>query len=490
MPANRSIQSRAMTGALWSAVSAVGLITIQLVQLAVLGRLLSAEDFGLVAMAMVILGVANAYSDVGLSNAILTHQGITSQHLASLYWLNWGASVFAAMAIWFAAPLAAWGFGEHQLQPLVVWLAATLLAVPLGLQYQLLLQKELRLKPIALIEVCSGLLGLAVSIISALNGQGAYSLVFGSLTVALVKAVAFFLVGFRRWPVTMHFALADVRPYLGFGVYQVGERTLNFAAWNLDKVMIGGLLGAHALGIYNVAYQLMQKPLQFVMPIVSRIALPLFSSMSEESSRLRSGYLLVIQGLGMLLFPIFALIFVLAEPVILLLVGSSWLDAVPVLRWLAILGCFYTIGFPIGSLLLARRRADVAFWMNVFGIVANAVAILIGMNFGIEGVAIALILAQLLCIFPAWFWVRWKVAGMKPKEYISSFIPPLLLSIMAGLSIYFIQQHVIPMGYGILVVTGILAVLMCATYLLLVMLFLRAPVMRVIALYRNRTLGS
>jgi lipopolysaccharide exporter len=482
------IRARTFSGIFWSTFSSVGATLIQLAQFAILGRILTAEDFGLIAMAMVVLGVANVYADIGISNAILTHHEISTRQLSSLYWLNWGASIIAAAAVWLAAPLAAWSFSEHKLEPLIIWLAATVLVAPLGLQYQLLLQKELRLKPIALIDIFSGLLGLLVSVISALNGKGAYSLVFGSLTAACSRAVTLFFIGFRQWPVTAHFELADVKPYLGFGAYQVGERTLNFVAWNLDKMLIGGLLGAHALGIYNVAYQLMQKPLQFLTPIVWRVALPLYSSMSEELARLRSAYLLVIEGVGLLLFPVFVLMVVLAEPIILLLVGPKWLAAVPVFRWLAMLGCLYAIGFPVGSLLLARRRADIAFWLNVWALLLYAVAVYTGSKYGISGVALALLVVQVAGLFSVGFWVRWKVVGMRPLEFISSFMPPLLLAGLSGLTADLIWQLLAQvLGETPLFASAIFtASFMCAIYILLVVLFLRKPVTRVMTLYKNR----
>jgi len=480
------IRSRVFSGICWSTLSSISNVVVGILQLAVLGRLLGAEDFGLVAMAAVVLGIANIYADVGMSNAILTHHQITTQQLSSLYWLNWGASILAALVIWLSAPLAAFLFDESRLEPLIAWLAGTLLIAPLGLQYRLLLQKELYFKPISLIEVCSGFLGLAVSIVLAVNGQEAYSLVFGNLANTTFKAIALFFVGFKRWPITFYFAWADVKPYLGFGAYQLGERTLNFVAWNLDKLMIGGLLGSQALGVYNVAYQLMQKPLQFVTPIVSGIALPLFSSISDELAKLRSSYLLVIQGLGLLLFPVFISMFVLAEPIILFIVGPNWLDVVPVLRWLALLGNLYAIGFPVGSLLLARQRADIAFWLNIWALSLYGLAVFVGSSFGIVGVAIALFVVQIIGLFTAGFWVRWKVVNMLPMEFFRAFMPSLLIASVSGLITHVIGVYIINIsGYLPLAISILFTI-----YLSLIMFFLRAPLMRVIVLYKNRSLDA
>jgi O-antigen/teichoic acid export membrane protein len=483
------LRSRVFPGVLWGTFSSVGSGILQLIQLAILGRLLRAEEFGLVAMATVVTGLATVYADFGMNNAILTHRDITNRQLSSLYWLNWTASIGVGLIIVLAAPLVASGFGEEALVPLIYWSVVALLFTPLGSQYQLLLQKELRIKPIAIAEMIAATLGLIVATVWALRGAGALAIVFGAVTTAATKSLLMFIVGVRRWPIAFHFSGKDVRPYLSFGAYQLGERTLNFATRNVDKVLIGMLLGAFSLGLYHVAYQVMQKPLQLVQPIVTRVAVPFFASISEDSQSVRSNYLLITQAAAIVLFPIFLLITVIAEPVLLLLVGSKWSDATPVLRWLSIWGCFSAIGFVLGSLLLAYRRADIAFWYNVWGVVVYASAISIGSNFGIEGVAIALVAVQLLALFPVGFWLRWKVMGMGPKEYILAFLPVLVIGGLSALATGFIRNYSDSQGWigSTLVEVTLSSVTMCAVYLALTGLFLRGSIIGMVRLYRQRT---
>lgn len=481
------MRGRAFSGVYWGAVASSGALIIQLAQIAILGRMLGVEDFGLMAMAMVALGIANAYADLGMGNAILTHQGITPHQLSSLYWLNWLVSSLAAGLVWLAAPMAAWAFGDARLEPLVAWLAVVLLVAPLGVQFQLLLQKALQIKPIALVEIASAMAGLGVSVTFASMGSGAMSLVYGNLSAAALKAIAFFLVGFRRWPVKRHFMLADVRPYFGFAAYQVGERTLNFAAWNLDKMLIGSLLGAHALGIYHLAYQMMQKPLQFVSPIVNRVALPLYASMSEDLAALRSAYLRTIESLGMLLFPVYLLMAVLAQPLILIFVGPAWGEAAPVLQWLSLLACLYVVGFPVGNLLLARKRADIAFWLNVWAIMLYALAVSAGSSYGIEGVAQALLLVQVGGLFTVGFWVRRKVVGMGAEEFLRACLPPLVCAAVAAMGAWLAYRGMAisamnELAGGVLLAT----VVMALTYTVLLLVFMKGALRRLVDVYRMR----
>lgn len=434
------IKHRAVSGVFWGTLSSLSGACLQLIQLALLGRLLGAQDFGLVAMTAVAVGFANVFADVGLSNAIVTRHDLSRRQLTSFYWLNTGTGFLISALIMLCSPAIAWGFGVVDLQPLVVWSALSLLVAPIGLQFQLLLQKELQIRPIALVEIVSGFSGLAVSILAALHGHGAYALVFGNLAMASVKSLSFFMIGIKKWPLALHFSMADIKPFVSFGAFQVGERALNFAAWNMDKVMIGSLLGAHALGLYTVAYQLMQKPIQFVQPILTRVMTPLFATINQDQAALREGYAFIMQSLSFSMFPILIAMSVLAEPVIRLLVGSGWVDAAPVLRWLTLLGCLYAVGFPIGSLLLAKGRADMAFGLNVWALLLYVTAVSCGSRWGIEGVAIALLITQLAGLFSIGFWVRWKLIEMQPAAFLAAIMPSLISAAVAGLLAWLVSD--------------------------------------------------
>src|SRR5438093_333790 len=174
-----SLKTAAISGAKWTTASTATVSAVQLLQLVVLARVLAPNDFGIMAMAMAALGFAQIFTDAGISSAIIHRQTSSRQELSSLYWLNVfaGVSVFCLALV--ATPLLVSFFGDARLGLLFPCTALVFLIAPFGLQPQLLLQRDLQFKRLALIEVSSAAVGAGVAIASAYAGYGVYALAFG-----------------------------------------------------------------------------------------------------------------------------------------------------------------------------------------------------------------------------------------------------------------------------------------------------------------------
>lgn len=420
-----SLRKQAVSGVRWTTVSAVAGGGVQFLQLALLARLLAPEDFGLMAMVLVVLGFGQAYVDMGLSKAIIHRQDVTREQLSSLYWVNLAAGTAVFLLVFGAAPLVARFYGEPRLGSLLAWAALAFLVTPFGQQYHTLLEKELRFGQLALADVVSAVVGLLVSVFLAYRGAGVYALVVGQLASAGVRSGLLVGVGWREWRPALHFRRDDLRGYLGFGLFQMGERSVNYLAANMDKLLIGSLLGVGPLGYYNVAAQLMVRPFQLLSPVLTRVALPVFARMQNDHLRMREGYLQVLRATSLVVFPIYMGMAVLARPLVTLLLGSEWLPVVPVFQVLTILGFLWSLGNPLGSLLLAKGRADLGFYVNVVALVIYTIAILVGARVGLTGVAWGMVLAAGGVLFPLEFWIRWRLVELRPAEYLRSFLPAL-----------------------------------------------------------------
>ncbi len=426
----------------WTTVSTVTRAVLSLAQLAYLGRVLAPSDFGLMAMVLVVIGLGQAFSDMGISNAIIHFQDEDRDKLSSLYWINIAAGLAIFLLINGASPLVAAFYHQPRLENLLFLTSFVFVIIPIGQQSQALMERGLRFGEIAVAEILASVISVGVTVYAAHDGLGVYSLVWGQLANATVRTLIITSVGFRQWRPHIHFAKHDLRGYLGFGLYQMGERSINYLGSNLDKLLIGYLLGPELLGFYDVAYQLMSRPYRTLNPIITRVAFPLFAKVQHDNQRMRRGYLDAIRVIAFVLFPIYFAMIFLAKPVLLLIVGRQWLPAVPVFQILCVLGCLYTLGNPLGSLLLAKGRADVGFFLNAFRIMLYAAAMSISARFGITAIALSLVFATGLVMFPIGFWLRWKVVDMRPGEYLKAFLPMLLASLAMGIAIYYLHINV------------------------------------------------
>lgn len=479
-----SLRKKAVTGTKWSFVSKILNILLQLGSLSVLSRLLVPEDFGLLAIAMVVVTFGQIFSDAGISAAIVQRGTSSREELSSLYWLNVLGGVSVTLVYLLCIPVVEAFFVEPRLRELLLWLAPIFIFTAFGQQSRLLLEREMKFRAISIIETLNAVIAAAVAIGLATLGFGVLSLVWSSLASAALGACMLNLVCWRRWRPRMHFRGADVTPVLRFGLFQMGEKFLNYWGWQWDKIIIGLTLGSQLLGFYSLAYRLALYPIQTINPVLNRVTFPLFSKVQRDDAKLRGGFLFIIRSLSMVTMPIFAGVLVTSDLVVEVLLGAQWTASGPILSVLAILGFFFTIGNPIGSLLLAKGRADIGFYMNVWMTVTYGAAAWIGSRFGVVGVAWALVVAQALLVFPIGFPVRFRLVGMRALEFVGAFAPFLAMSLAMAGGVWALRRSAgLDGGVTELVVAGAAGAVL---YLGQVLVFQRGFVKEVLRTARNR----
>ena len=289
-PDGGSLRHSAVRGVKWTTLSTAVVTVVGLVQLAILTRLLTKTDFGLMAMIATAVGFAQVYADVGFSNAIIFRQDATPRQLSSLYWMNIIVSVSLGALVALAAPLIAAFFKEPSLVTPLRAVCLSFVILPLGQQFQVLLQRDLEFDLLARRDIAASLAGLAMAVGMAAAGQGVYALVWGQLTTITVKSVTTATVGWRRWRPSLHLRWGDLHGFLSFGLYQVGERSIYYWAANIDYLLIGRYLGPEQLGVYTVAYNLVVIPVSKLNPVLSKVAFPVFAKRQTDAEALRRGF--------------------------------------------------------------------------------------------------------------------------------------------------------------------------------------------------------
>ncbi len=424
-----SLIGEAVRGAKWTGASIAYATFLQFLTTAILARLLSPSDFGLLGMMFVATGLIGRVADAGVSNAIIYHQDATRDELSSLYWLNLLSGIGVFVVILMACPLVVAFFKEPRLSTYLPWIGINFLILPIGQQFGILLRKNLHFDTMTKIGVISQTVSCASSIAMALFGFGIWSLVFRSMIHSLVQALALLYVGIRcEWLPRFYFSLRSIRRYVGFGLFQMGERFVNYLSENVDYLIIGRLLGAEALGFYTLGYSLMKSPLSKINPIITKVAFPAFAKIQYDDKRLRNSYLKMMTYISTCSFPITAGLFVLAPSFIPVIYGPQWGPAVPILQILCLVGAIYSLGNPISSLLLAKGRADVGFYFNVLKCLVMSTANMIGAKWGVIGVAWSSLIAIVLIMWPGDFYLRWYLVRMKVAEYFRSVKAPAATS--------------------------------------------------------------
>lgn len=433
-----TLKDKTIKGVKWTTFSSVFTAILQIIQLSILARLLNPSDFGLMAIVMVVIGFSNMFIDMGLSNAIIYKQNVTDNQLTSLYWVNVAIGVILFFIILIISPFIAVFYESPQLKNLIILVGITFLIQPFGQQFMVLLQKELQFDKITKTQIIARLLSFIAIIIMAYYDFGVFSLAYGVIIYSILSTIIFIFYGKEIYKPRFYINILDLNEFLHFGMYQMGEKLIQYFASQFDTILIGKLLGIEILGVYNIAKNLVSRPSTIINPIITKVTFPVMSKIKDNNYKLRDVYLKTINYLTLINVPIYLLIVLFAEPIVFLLIGEVWVDAIPIIQILAIAFFLISIGNPAGSLLLSRGKANIAFYWNLITFILYPIFIVYGSNYGIKGIAISIILLHILFLYPNWRFIVKKTCQAGLKDYVNSILPFIAVGLFCFIIIYLI----------------------------------------------------
>jgi O-antigen/teichoic acid export membrane protein len=431
-----NLKQKAISGVKWTSLSAIITSILQLLQLAILARFLEPSAFGLMALVMVVIGFSQAFLDMGISNAIIYKKEITKNQLSTLYWVNILAGFLLFFIIIAISPFVAEFYKEPELEELIYIVGLTFIIQPFGQQYMALWQKEMRFSEIAKINILSKTISLVVSVYLAYQGYGVYALVYGALAGIISQTLQFMYMGLREYRPAFVFKLGEIKDFLSFGGYQMGEKTINYFLLQIDTIMIGRLLGAEVLGIYTIAKQIVLRPIQIINPIISKVTFPSMAKIQDDTIRLKNIYLKTINYLSSVNFPIYVFIFIFAYEIVMIMFGERWLEAVYIMQILAIWAAIRSTGNPVGSLLLAKGKANWGFWWVLVVTFFVTLSIYYGSAWGPIGVSWALVISCLPLMIANWYFLVRSLCGASFIEYHKEILIPAFISLLTGIFVY------------------------------------------------------
>lgn len=377
---------RTARGVAWVTSARLASQGVQFAASIVLARLLLPNAYGLVAIVWTFTGFAFLFNDLGIGAALVQSESITEADISTAFVINATVGVGLTLVVLvLSGPLAA---VVHQ--PRVAGLLA-LASIGYTLSNTTvptaLLERRMRFRTVAAIDLSTTVLGLGISVCAAALGEGAKSLVIGPLfTMASSTVVSFVAAGWIPRAVPTR---ASAHKLFAFGKHVTGFNIVNYWARNGDNVLIGRFVGAAELGLYNRAYMLMLMPVTQVTGVLGRVLLPVFSAMQHDPARLRAAVMRVSRASGVLFFPLVLGLAATAHNFVLVAFGSRWRGAIPLVAILAFSAAPQIITAMSGLLSQAVGRTKL---LSTWGNLSSSsviLAIVIGLPWGAEGVAIA-----------------------------------------------------------------------------------------------------
>ncbi|MEM6327395.1 MAG: lipopolysaccharide biosynthesis protein, partial [Bacteroidota bacterium] len=424
-----SLRGRALSGVLWMSADRVLLFTVMAVVTAVLARLLPPEDFGVVGAALVVVEIALQLVGAAVTPALVQRAEVSRGVLATAFWLSVSLSATLYVIVWWGTPWVAAFFDMPALLTVLPVLALLFLFDGLSAVAQARQQRALAFREVVVIRAAADVMGLGVvSIGMALAGYGVWALVGGRLAQSVLRAVGFL----ARFPHPVRGA--DTR-HLGeivrFGGGTTLQGLLNSLARQGDAAIVGRMLGANALGLYNRAYRMMALPAGFLAESFNGVLFPVMSQAQDRPESLRNALYRTTGLLALVLFPLAATVGVLAPEVVLVVLGPNWGGAVAPLQVLAA-GMFFRAGYKASmTILKARGRVYLAAGLQGVYAVVVVVGALVGAQYGLVGVSAGAVTAVVV-FFAIGAVAALHETGGRVSEFVRALLPGASVGAVCG----------------------------------------------------------
>lgn len=429
-----NLTAKTFRGVQWSYASSIAIMLLQVGCTAVMARLLAPADFGLMAMAGVVLSFGNYFARMGIGSALVQKDTLVRAEVHAAFLLSVGFSLLTAVATWAGAPAVAALFDEPAVVPLVRVLALSFVLTGLSISAYHLLLRNLDFRAVAVADVLSYVLGYGVvGIGMAYAGYGVWSLVGAVLGMRLVLATAAHAM--TRHGLSLASEWEHYRPLFSFGSRVSVVSFFEYLGATLDTLVVGRWMGAASLGFYTRGQMLVRMPMTQLTSSLSRVLLSSFSRVQSEVGRLRKAFLTTIELVGAALVPTCVGLAVCAEEAVLLMLGPQWTEAVPVLQILAFATALELFIHFCGVTCEATATLNVKVVIQLV-FVALLGALFVALRpLGLAGFALAVLAAQAVR-YGAYLVVVKRLLVIRPRKLLRAHLPALVNSVMIGGALY------------------------------------------------------
>jgi PST family polysaccharide transporter len=397
----------------------------------ILARLLTPEDFGIVALATLAVTYLTVLKDFGLGRALIQRRQNIEEAANTVFTLNLLLGISLTLITIAVAPLVAAYFQEPSVTPILRWLSLTFLINAIGAIHLVRLERELEFKRKLIPDLGRAAVKGFVSIGCALTGFGVWALVYGQLGGALAGVILAW--GMEPWRPRLTISLSLTRDLLKYGFSLLSLDAISTLEDNFDYLVIGRVLGNAALGVYTLAYRLPELLGLNMLWVMAAALFPAYASVQDRPDVLRRGFLTTIRFIEMLSVPVSLGLLLAADPLVRVIFGEQWLAAIPVVRILALFVLITSIGDNAGDIYKAIGRPDILVKLSLGNLVLLLPALWYGSFFGIVGVAIGhLAIGALQTILRVWLATRFiKVSlGDILLQLKPSFLSGLTLTLL------------------------------------------------------------
>jgi lipopolysaccharide exporter len=396
-----SLRKKTLHAVGWRTIVDIGEQILLIAFTAVLARLLTKADFGLIAMALLFNRFVATVTQIGFNTAIIQSPEITEAQLSAIFFIQVAIGFSTSLICHLLSPVAANFFHEPQLVPVIKTLSWVIFVNSLAFP-QVFLQKKIQFRGFSLLDLGAMLVSNTVGIVMAFGGFGIWSLV-----CRLLLQRGLFVIGI--WPLVrwrpVRPSIAGINKIFHFGLNTYGSGVFYYFSQNFAAIITGKLIGAETLGSFNIAYNLAMVPAQKVRDILTSALYPSFCAINQNIQKFKTSFYESLFTLGIIFIPAMLGLAVVADNLVVFIYGSKWKEAGLFLSFLAIIGLLKGIEHVLRSAILAKGWAKMIFFVTIIETAVSLPMMYYGIGaWGVMGLLYAYLCASVVAFaFSGWF---------------------------------------------------------------------------------------
>ncbi len=422
----------------------------------VVARLLTPQDYGLMAIATLLVGLCMVVSDLGLGSATIQRKSVTDDQLSGIFWVSMGVAICMYGIVFLGAPFIALFFHEPKATVVTRIIGFSLIFSTLKTIPYSLLTKEIGFKQRAKAQViaifCSG----SISLCMAITGFGVWALVAASLIREAALTIACFW--YKPWTPSFTFRFKEIRGHMAFGATIAGAQITHYFYTQVDNVIVGRILGPTTLGLFTMGRTLASIPNEKICNLVNQVAFPVFSKIQDDVDRIKKYIFKTLRLEIALILPLMVGGALTAYDLIPAVLSDKWVDVCPIFIVMCILAILGGPGALLGTVLLARGHAS---WMyfHTLGcsILYPIILYPVGLKWALPGLLTALLLLKII-VFGSLLFMCWIDLKISVNEYIQE-IKPIIFATFIMAFIVASLLFIIPNN-----ISGIIKLVTCCSF--------------------------
>ncbi|MBZ1956383.1 MOP flippase family protein [Klebsiella pneumoniae] len=420
----------------WVSLSQITKISCQLLGMVLFSRYLSAKEFGIMSMALVVVNFVNILRDLGSSAAIIQRDSVSEELKCSVFYLNLFFGCILLVLFVALAPFISVFFKEPELVFIIILLS---LCFPINSSTAIhlsLLERESKFNLTAKVEIISSILALLIATIFVVNGGGIYSIVSQTIAYSLFSAIGFWFIS--GWTPKFIFSITEVKSILRFSSNLIGFNIINYFSRNSDQIIIGKFFNATLLGYYSLAYRIMLFPIQNITFVLTRSLYPILSRLQNDKKSSFDIYLNTLKTISIIIPPMMFGLAVVSKDFITVVFGEQWSPVSNILIWLAPTAILQSLISTTGSVFMSQGKTDLLLKISIYNAILQISSFFIGGFFSLSIMVKLYLGANILMFFPNMFLAISLLKGSF-LTLLTSFTKSLFLAIIMAFFVYLLS---------------------------------------------------